>query len=305
MASTAPFTALRRLFENRLLELSTEAERLFSEACERVRSQVADQFNQAARRMRQAESPEDLEATLADAARGFASGAAVFRVEGDTVAGVRIAGEDETVAGSFSKLRIPLAAAPALASAVQTREPVIAAATASEVSQELASLLGHSAESRVSIFPIVLGGHTSGLLYAWGNPQTPALELLAQLAAAMRGTMPPSSAALVQIETPKPKSSWDSLSPAEQRVHLRAQRFARVQVARMRLYEAEAVQAGRAERNLYGALRQKIDQARSEFERSFFAECPSMVDYLHLELIHTLANDDAELLGEDYPGPLV
>jgi hypothetical protein len=30
-----------------------------------------------------------------------------------------------------------------------------------------------------------------------------------------------------------------------------------------------------------------------------------MVDYLHLELIRTLANDDAELLGKDYPGPMV
>jgi hypothetical protein len=30
-----------------------------------------------------------------------------------------------------------------------------------------------------------------------------------------------------------------------------------------------------------------------------------MVDYLHLEMVHTLANDDAELLGKDYPGPLL
>ena len=30
----------------------------------------------------------------------------------------------------------------------------------------------------------------------------------------------------------------------------------------------------------------------------------SMVDYFHLELVHTLANDDPALLGQDYPGPL-
>jgi hypothetical protein len=29
-----------------------------------------------------------------------------------------------------------------------------------------------------------------------------------------------------------------------------------------------------------------------------------MVDYIHVELLRTLANDDAELLGEDYPGPM-
>ena len=30
-----------------------------------------------------------------------------------------------------------------------------------------------------------------------------------------------------------------------------------------------------------------------------------MVDYLHLELMRTLANDDADLLGKEYPGPMV
>jgi hypothetical protein len=91
----------------------------------------------------------------------------------------------------------------------------------------------------------------------------------------------------------------------EQRVHLRAQRFARVEAAAMRLQEGTAVQAGRLRRNLYEALRGRIDAARELFRKDFFANCPSMVDYLHLELVHTLANDDAELLGKDYPGPMV
>jgi hypothetical protein len=30
-----------------------------------------------------------------------------------------------------------------------------------------------------------------------------------------------------------------------------------------------------------------------------------MVDYLHLELVQTLANDDPDLLGNNYPGPMV
>jgi hypothetical protein len=73
----------------------------------------------------------------------------------------------------------------------------------------------------------------------------------------------------------------------------------------MRLRDSQAVQTGRARRDLYGALRSSIDSARAGFRESFFAECPSMVDYLHLELVRTLANDDADLLGKDYPGPLV
>ena len=92
---------------------------------------------------------------------------------------------------------------------------------------------------------------------------------------------------------------------AEQQIHLRAQRFARVQAAEMRLYHADVVQVGRSRRNLYEALRQPIDDARQSFRTEFFAKCPSMVDYLHLELTRTLANDDPDLFGSTYPGPLV
>jgi hypothetical protein len=88
-------------------------------------------------------------------------------------------------------------------------------------------------------------------------------------------------------------------------LHMRARRLARVKVAEMRLYQARAVARGRAGRNLYAELRNEIDSARQQFQREFFSAGPSMVDYLHQELVRTLANDDEALLGEDYPGPLV
>lgn len=73
----------------------------------------------------------------------------------------------------------------------------------------------------------------------------------------------------------------------------------------MRLHHAQAVQAGRTRRDIYNALRETIDGARARFRKDYFDTCPSMVDYLHLELERTLANDDAEALGKDYPGPLL
>ena len=90
-----------------------------------------------------------------------------------------------------------------------------------------------------------------------------------------------------------------------QAVHLRAQRFARVQVAEMRLRDGAAVQSGRTRRDLYAALRARIDEARVTFRQSYLAPCSSMVDYLHVEMVRTLAHDDSDLLGKDYPGPLV
>ena len=96
-----------------------------------------------------------------------------------------------------------------------------------------------------------------------------------------------------------------SLPPEEQQIHLRAQRFARVKAAEIRLYHPDVVQMGRLRRNLYDTLRQPIDDARQAFRTQFFPACPSMVDYLHLELTRTLANENPDLLGSTYPGPLV
>ena len=164
-----------------------------------------------------------------------------------------------------------------------------------------------------------MGDRVPAILYGWGNVQESALELLAQVAAGAwaslnvprLGSAPP----LVEIEgvpsvsappaSAGQRNSWETLRPEEQQTHLRAQRFARVRVAQMRLSEAEAVQAGRSQGDLYAGLRDAIDAARLEFRDKFFVPCPGMVDYLHLEMVRTLANDDAELLGPDYPGPMV
>jgi hypothetical protein len=255
------------------------------------------------RRIRQAADTDEIGATLLDAAGAFATGAAWFRITGEAAIGERIRGVPAEAAEAFHALEIPLSSAAALAGAVETREPVIAATTPREVSEHMAKLLDHVPEGRVWIFPVVVRERVPALLYAWGSVQGPALELLTQVAAAAWSAIPARPAA--ELVTIQPGSAWDRLSLDEQRMHLRAQRFARVEVARMRLSEADAVLAGRAGRNLYDTLRKSIDAARETFRPSFFAPCSSMVDYLHLELVQTLAHDDPDLLGNNYPGPMV
>jgi hypothetical protein len=310
MASGPSTSPLRQILKDHLSQLSLEAETLFTEARDRARGESADQLNQAVRRIRQSADLNELGATLLDAAGAFAGGVAWFRITGEAARGERIRGVPEEASGAFHALEIPLASAAALAGAVESRDPVIAATTPREVSDDLAKLLGQAPEDRASIFPVVVRDRVPALLYAWGSVQGPAIELLTQVAAAAWTAMPEPPAPapeLVTIEPapPQPASAWDRLPLEEQRIHLRAQRFARVQVAGMRLFQADAVQAGRAGRNLYDTLRQSIDAARETFRPSFFAPCSSMVDYLHLELVQTLANDDPDLLGKDYPGPMV
>jgi hypothetical protein len=302
----------RQVLEDRLPQISDELESLFENSRDVARRELAEQLNQAVRRLRIAPDADELCATLAGAAERFATGAAIFRIDGAVAVNEQI--------------ELPLASAPALAAAEETRDPQIAAATAGEVSAALVAMFEHKPDTRAFIFPLDVNEGVPALVYCWGTAQVAAIELLAQVASAVWGAIavpepepvaePAPQAQLVSIapapaaapapalEAPRAASAWDAMPAEEQQVHLRAQRFARLKASEMRLYHADLVQTGRAHRNLYELLRQPIDNARAAFRTQFFT-CPSMVDYLHLELSRTLANDDTDLLGSTYPGPIV
>lgn len=311
MAFSAPTSSLRPLLDEHVARVSTEVERLLADARERTRRELIEQLNGAARRMRQAADTEEVAATLVDTASAFAAGAAFFRIEEKTARGERIRGVPDEKADRFAGLRVALDSAPALAGAVESKEPVTAVATAREVSAEVIETAAPSADARVTIAPVLVRGAARGLLYCWDVIEAPAIELLSEIAAAVwtglepiRVVAPPQIVQIAAAEKPA-RPTWDSLPPQEQQTHLRAQRAARVAVAEIRLQEGAAVQSGRMRRDLYDALRERIDAARERFRTTYFATCPSMVDYLHLELVRTLAEEDADAMGRDYPGPLV
>ncbi len=131
-----------------------------------------------------------------------------------------------------------------------------------------------------------------------------ALDLIASLATL---TSPRATAAVTHHTITQEKGS-NGAAPAGDVINLAAQRFARVRIAEIRLYYASAVKAGRAGRDLYGSLRPHIEAARDAFRDRFLTNGTSAgtstADYLHAEIVHSLAHDDATLLGPDYPGPL-
>jgi hypothetical protein len=278
-----------------LRKFAAEAESVCSELRAEARSEIAARLNQAVRRIRQSASREELGEVAADAAAAFAPGAIWLRIAG------------ESASSAKRGVTIPLAEAPALKEAADTREPVVALTTTGEVSESLAR-----PDRRALICPIVAAGKTVALLYASADPQNAsqnsALELLAQVASgawqALEPPPPPAPPLIAITAARKHADLWEALGAEEQQIHLRAQRYARVQVAEMRLRHAAAVQAGRLRRDLYASLRGPIDAARDAYRKEFFEPCSSMVDYLHVELTRTLANDDADLLGKDYPGPM-
>ena len=275
------------------LSLTLQAE--FERAVEASRRQTSETLNQTVRRLRNARGETGWSAALADAAMAHAARVAVFTFEGGMVRVAAVRGVE--AAGPF--VASPLRLASAFAAAVETGEPVVALRSASEMPAPFAAMTGATGQGRFHLFPIHARGRAAAALYADGEKSevdAANLELIAGIAGPI---LDANSAGAAR------PPSWDELSFEEKSVHLRAQRIARVRVAEIRLGHHAAVRQGRAEGDLYRFLQNPIDTCREEFRREFIKERPSMPDYFHLELLRTLANDDEELLGPDYPGPLV
>lgn len=276
-------TRLRERFESVVQERADQiAKERLDPACANVRRETIDNLNSLAHRMRAAESREEIRRTLVDAA---------------SAPGLRVA--------FLLPSEFDANAAPAIAHALEAKETVVSSAMEAEISAPvLERLNGAGPDGRIYVIPLVTANHAVGVLAASapsGNEVDVAeLELLASLAAPHFFDPP----APVVIQPAPPKPGWEDLSRAEQEMHLRAQRYARNQVAQLLLNEIRRVHEGRKNRNLYAVFRNEIEHARNEFQNQFFADTPSMVDYLHLELVRNLAKDDSEALGSNYPGPV-
>lgn len=279
---------------------------------------ITDQLCQAARRLEQAEDSSAWAAALLDGAQLYASRVLLLELTGDRarVAGARgLSAEAQSELDGWSAER-PWP--PSLQGAADGQDTVIALASESELSTALFTALA-GADGSLSIAVPVIAGRTerkrraAAILLAVGEQSelhAPGLELLAAAAgathdcriAAQRATTTAPAGVLLGIgtTTPAPPSS-QSMPWREEEWHARAQRFARVKVAEIRLYRPEAVLAGRASKDLYGALRTEIDRGREEYQQQF-GGMAATADYYHEEILRTLAHDDPSLLGPGYPG---
>ncbi len=85
--------------------------------------------------------------------------------------------------------------------------------------------------------------------------------------------------------------------PEDERKHEEARRFARLLVSEIRLYNEQAVQAGKLARDIYSRLREDIDRSREMYEQRVSAEVRADSNYFHDEMVRILADGDADALG--------
>lgn len=293
-------------------------------AAEESRLRLSESLNQTLRRIRHtAAEHEALQLLLEDSPADRAVVLLIEKHQARLAAwrNVQLREEDED-------RPVDLADAAALASCVETRDPVVALASPAEISSILSLALSsalatepEAATPKAYLFPITVRQTTVAVMLAAGDVTPAPIELLCEAVGmklesldAAVAQASPASEPLVNIaavpppaEKPKPTgdaTAWSSLTPEQQALHLRARRFARVRTAQIRISEPDDLRRGTQQGDIYSALRRSIDAARHEYERSFMSQSPTMVDYLHLELIRSLAHENSQLMGQNYPGPI-
>jgi hypothetical protein len=83
-------------------------------------------------------------------------------------------------------------------------------------------------------------------------------------------------------------------------VHRKAQRFARLLMDEIKLYNQAKVAEGRKHKDLYDRLKEDIDKSRVTYQKRYGSSAAGGADYFNQELIRSLAEDDVSLLGTNF-----
>jgi len=223
---------IERVFEERFAELAARLEQEVASELEQARRAATQEFHSALLRLGAARTEEEWAVALLDSTPAFARRAAVFAIGSGNLRAVCARGIE--AAG----LEIPMATA--FARVISTREPEAAGQ-------------GHLFRSSRGT--------------KWRRCCTP--KGIRSTSTAWRRWRRWPALIGGPRRCPSGRPGVVAALREEQDLHLRAHRFARVRVAEMRLYKSQAVRSGRAQKNLYAALKDEIDPAREAFRRDF------------------------------------
>jgi hypothetical protein len=90
------------------------------------------------------------------------------------------------------------------------------------------------------------------------------------------------------------------LSAEDQDVHRKAQRFARLLVDEIKLYNQAKVAEGRKNKDVYDRLKEVIDKSRGTYQKRYGNTVAASGNYFHHEIIRSLAEDDLSIMGSNF-----
>jgi hypothetical protein len=221
--------------------------------------------------------------------------AALFIVNGRELQGWRAAGFPNNLPAS---IRLPLEDTGLLSTARSTASPVSTAVVPAP------SFAGLPADRAGIAVPVIVGGQSVAVLYADDGsatePEAPAswpeaIQILAAHASACLAYI----TALRTTQAMRATAGGASRdTPPGTEEDGSARRYARLLVSEIKLYNEAAVRMGREKRDLLNRLRLEIDRARRLYEERVSPSVGARAAYFQQELVQTLADGDATLLGE-------
>ena len=101
----------------------------------------------------------------------------------------------------------------------------------------------------------------------------------------------------VTVEAP---TSGDGPSSEDADLQRKAQRFARLLVDEIKLYNQAKVAEGRKHKDLYDRLKEDIEKSRATYRKRYGNTAAASADYFNQELVRSLAEDDSSLMGASF-----
>lgn len=251
---------------------------------------MVDRLFGAMRAMDAAKSLTEILTVLVQSAATEASRAAVFIGHGDHLQGHKAIGFTTEVGAH----RVAATGAGLLAQAVERREVVM---SSREPGLEPPAFAGQLAGQASLALPIAIGGEPVAVLYADDGGSTnqiapaswpEAVQILGSHAASCLAHLTATRTAQAM------RIAGGGISDDEGS----AKRYARLLVSEIKLYNEAAVRVGRENRDLLYRLRSEIERARRLYEERVPAGTGPQHAYFQQELVQTLADGDAALLGE-------
>jgi len=90
------------------------------------------------------------------------------------------------------------------------------------------------------------------------------------------------------------------MSAEDADTHRKAQRFARLLVDEIKLYNQAKVAEGRRHKDLYDRLKDDIEKSRTTYQKRYGTTAAAAGDYFQKEVVRSLAEDDLSVMGASF-----
>jgi len=109
------------------------------------------------------------------------------------------------------------------------------------------------------------------------------------------------AAAAATAAAPAPATDpFAGMSPEDADTHRKAQRFARLLVDEIKLYNQAKVAEGRRHKDLYDRLKDDIEKSRATYQKRYGTTVAASGEYFQKEVVRSLAEDDLTVMGASF-----